>query len=186
MENNKFCVLVICGLCAIIAALYIRCMRLTEAIQTPVRDTVTVRDTVPFYYPKPRDSVVIRYDTIKTQPIPPCEGGGLDSTSILQVLPHREDSGGSLAGMGSGSVIIPITSHTYEGDGWRTHVSGFSPRLDSLLLFPERQTITIRDPPTTGGASSRWTLGVQAGYGITPRGMQPYLGVGLTWHFKLF
>lgn len=185
MRDDRPIFAVFCVLIFIIGYLYTECLRYKEAAgQPPVRDTVTVRDTVPFYNPKPRDSVVIRYDTIKTHPLPPPSmEGGVDSLAFIK----SSIEGGFRRVLGSDSaVILPITSHTYEGDGWRAHVSGFSPRLDSLLIFPERQTITIRDPPATGGASSRWTLGVQAGYGITPRGMQPYLGVGLTWHFKLF
>ena len=181
MRDDRPFFTVCCVLILIIGYLYTECLRYKKAaLLPPVRDTVTVRDTVPFYYPKPRDSVVIRYDTIKTGgPHPDLpQGEGVDSMQD-HPLPSLVE------GQGGGSVILPITSNTYEGDGWRAHVSGFRPRLDSLLIFPERQTITIRDPPTTGGASrQRWTLGVQAGYGITPRGMQPYLGVGLTWHFK--
>lgn len=167
MRDDRPFFTVCCVLIIIIGCLYTECLRYKKAAQSPpVRDTVTVRDTVPFYYPKPRDSVVIRY---VTETLPVAHGDTTD-TARLDSLP----------------VILPITSNTYEGDGWRAHVSGFRPRLDSLLIFPERQTITIRDPPTTGGASrQRWTLGVQAGYGITPHGMQPYLGVGLTWHFKI-
>lgn len=167
MRDDRGILAIFCVLIGFLGFLYTECLRYKKATERPpVRDTVTVFDTVPFYYPKPRDSVVTRYVT--------------DTLTVIQS--DTTDT----ARLDSLPVIIPITSNTYEGDGWRAHVSGFRPQLDSLVLFPERQTITIRDPPATDKASNRWTLSVQAGYGITPRGMQPYLGVGLSWRFKLF
>ena len=160
MKNSQFILM----LSVVILCSLHRCGIGTSRTQPPVRDTVTVFDTVPVYFPKPRDSVVIRY--------------------VTETLPVVQDGTADTAGVDSLPVTIPITSNTYEGDGWRAHVSGFRPRLDSLVLFPERQTVTIRDPPPASKASDRWTLGVQAGYGITPRGMQPYIGVGLTWRFR--
>ena len=37
---------------------------------------------------------------------------------------------------------------------------------------------------TTKQKSSRWNVGIQGGVGITPKGVQPYIGVGVS--YRLF
>ena len=29
-----------------------------------------------------------------------------------------------------------------------------------------------------------WTIGLQAGIGLTPKGVQPYIGVGVSYNFR--
>lgn len=77
----------------------------------------------------------------------------------------------------SAEVAIPITQAVYSGEDYRAYVSGFRPALDSLVytrtcysLMPSHQT-----------APSRWSIGLQAGYGITPRGFQPFIGIGVSF-----
>lgn len=73
-------------------------------------------------------------------------------------------------------VEIPITQKVYDGEGYRAYVSGFNQNLDSLLLFKEVERVTIRSPTK----SPRFSVGLQAGYGMTPKGFQPYFGVGIS------
>ena len=153
---------VLCGLCS-------RRERTDDRL-SPVRDTVTVFDTVTV----PRDSLVQR-DTLIV-------------SSLAVTLPVADGTRPDSVCPDSAKVTLPITSHTYGGNGWRAVVSGFRPRLDSLVLFTERQTVTVSRPALSGGNAvrRRWwqpSVGVQAGVGLTPRGVQPYVGVGATWEF---
>lgn len=73
-------------------------------------------------------------------------------------------------------VEIPIEQAVYEDEQYRAYVRGYRPTLDSLILMQKTTTISLpskRRQPVVG-------IGVQAGYGITPRGFQPYLGIGLS------
>ena len=142
-------------------------------------DTLTVIDTIPYYKPVPRDSVVIRYITETLPAVSPHEdrptGQGQnseqsDSTEVT--VPSVPDD--------SVKVQIPITQKRYETDRYRAYVSGYRPSLDSLFIFPERQVVRIREK------QRRWHVGVQAGYGVTPKGFQPYLGVGVSYDFLSF
>lgn len=70
-------------------------------------------------------------------------------------------------------VELPRQQAEYSGDGYRAWVSGYRPRLDSLRLEREVAVTTRR--------RSRWSVGVHAGMGMTPRGLQPYIGVGVSY-----
>lgn len=72
------------------------------------------------------------------------------------------------------TVEVPVTTTEYAGEGYRAYVSGWQPRLDSLVLL--QPVATVRVPQ----AGRRWAIGLQTGIGITPSGIQPYIGIGMT------
>lgn len=76
-------------------------------------------------------------------------------------------------------VTVPIEQRIYEGERWRAVISGWRPSLDSLMIDRQEITRTIRSP------APRWSVGIQAGYGLTPRGFQPYIGAGVTMTIRL-
>lgn len=116
---------------------------------------VTVVDSVKKSFPVPVDSVVVRY-IAKSLPI--------DSAT-------KHDRSDSV------KVQIPISQKVYEDTLYRAYVSGYEPNLDSITIKQKTTYIThtIRDK------ESRFRIGLQAGYGLTPKGMQPYVGVGLSY-----
>lgn len=116
---------------------------------------VTVVDSVKKSFLVPVDSFVVRYIT-KSLPI--------DSATKQ----HRNDSV---------KVRIPISQKVYEDTLYRAYISGYEPNLDSITIKQKTTYIThtIRDK------ESRFRIGLQAGYGLTPKGMQPYVGVGLSY-----
>ena len=67
----------------------------------------------------------------------------------------------------------------YSDSTYTAYVSGFDAKLDSIKVFSQLVTVTKKEPPPA------FTFGVQAGYGITPAGMQPYLGLGVQYNFSL-
>ena len=77
------------------------------------------------------------------------------------------------------TVTLPITQKVYSDSTYTAYVSGFDAKLDSIKVFSQMVTVTKREPPPA------FTFGVQAGYGITPAGMQPYLGLGVQYNFSL-
>ncbi len=138
--------------------------------EPPRMDTLVYVDTVRYYMPVARDSVVVRYATARLPRVSP-------------PLP-RTDSlirGDSLIASVADSVDVelPITQVHYADSAYRAWVSGFMPRLDSIEVYPRREVITavVKEPP------KRWHIGVQAGIGIAPPGVQPYIGIGVTYSF---
>lgn len=118
---------------------------------------VTVIDSVKKSFPMPIDSFVVRY--------------------IAKSLPIARDSATKQLGNDSVKVQISISQKIYEDTLYRAYISGYEPNLDSITIKQRTTYITrtIRDK------ESRFRIGLQAGYGLTPKGMQPYVGVGLSY-----
>lgn len=72
----------------------------------------------------------------------------------------------------------------YSSEHFRAQVSGFSPSLDWIDIFPETKTITnttiLKEKP------KRWGIGIQAGYGISTNGLSPYIGIGISYDLVRF
>lgn len=121
-----------------------------------VRDTIT--DTITYFLPLPKDSIVLRY---VTERLP------ISHDTLVQVIHDSVE------------VVIPITQKMYSDSTYTAYVSGYKPRLDSISVYPLHEIVTI-----TKTRWKRWGVGVQAGCGITTQGVGPYVGIGL--HYNLF
>lgn len=140
-------------------------------------DTLTVYDTIPYYKPVPRDSVVLRFITEKLPASEP---------KTSETVPNLQDSVQNFSKTvpeDSVTVQIPITQKRYETDTYRAYVSGYRPTLDSLFITQPRQVVQIKQKP------KRWSVGIQAGYGVTltqtPQ-FAPYIGIGVSYNLFSF
>ena len=89
--------------------------------------TEVTNDTIPVLImaPIPKDSVVLRYETVKVpvfDTIRPLNADTLITDSI--------------------TVEIPITQKVYEDSVYQAWVSGYKPSLDSIKVFQSVTTIT--------------------------------------------
>lgn len=98
-------------------------------------DTTTVFDTIPYYKPIPKDSIVYKY--------------------IAQILPVHDTA----LVRDSVLVDVPIERKTYAEDStFYAVVSGFRPSLDTLLVY--QKTVTIEKVRNiTSYEAFRWSLG---------------------------
>lgn len=80
----------------------------------------------------------------------------------------------------SAEVKIPITRNVYRDSLYRAVVSGYMASLDTLEIYSRREVVTVRQPPR------RWHIGVSAGFGMTPRGVQPVIAATLTYSLYSF
>lgn len=133
--------------------------------ETIVRvDTITRTDTVISRAPVARGSTLVRHVLVRA-PVTRADTTAGDHTAT------REDSA---------EVALPITQRCYTDDSTYTAwVSGYQPRLDSIHTY--RHTTTITREIVRPAPRSRWVFGAQAGYGLTPRGLQPYIGLGISF-----
>lgn len=79
-------------------------------------------------------------------------------------------------------VEVPIEQKVYSDSNYTAWVSGYRPRLDSISITHTEVSFHNKLVNNKNG-SKRLYLGIQVGYGITPRGMQPYLGLGVSYKF---
>ncbi|KAA4671576.1 hypothetical protein F3B42_14125 [Bacteroides ovatus] len=134
--------------------------RQQELSTLPRLDTTEYVETIPIYYPVPRDSVVIRYKYAKL-PVKK------DTCKVKQDTCTPD----------SAEVVIPITQKIYEDSLYRAWVSGYNAKLDSIVVYS--RTREIRIPVFIPAKRKRWGLGLQAGYGY-PNGL--YVGVGVSYN----
>lgn len=125
-------------------------------------------DTIPYFHPVAKDSVVVRYE-VATLPI--TQRDTIINNVLATLATEPQDSA---------RVIIPITQTTYADSTYTAYVSGYRARLDSIFVYPRHEIVAIKKPP------NRWSIGIQAGYGYTPKGFQPYIGVGISWRILEF
>lgn len=127
-------------------------------------DTIVRIDTVRVIQPVVRDSLVVRYVRVRVPVV-------RDSLRIDSVLARD-----------TALVELPITQMRYTDSTYTAWVSGYSPSLDSIYVYPKREiiTTTIRPKPR------RWGVGVHGGVGITPKGVQPYIGIGVSYNILSF
>lgn len=143
-----------------------------------VVDSTISETTIPDMAPAIRDSVVVRYQYEIVPVSPPSES--IDIASPV-ILPPPE----TLAVVECGDtaeVIIPITQKVYETEDYRAYISGYRASMDSIFIRQQTTTIRIREPTKP----KRFSIGLQVGYGMTPKGFQPYAGIGVSvnlWSF---
>lgn len=81
-------------------------------------------------------------------------------------------------------IKLPKESREYSGKDYRAVVSGYQPSLDLIQVFPETTTVT-RTISAPSRKSPRWSVGIQAGYGVTLRDRHiapaPYIGIGISY-----
>lgn len=138
-----------------LATLICRCHHSTDSEQ-PIRDTIV--DTIKVIKPIAVDSVITRYKVVNVERVK-------DTTIVNEVSEVVFDTI---------RVRLPIESKHYEGESYEAWVSGYEPSLDSISIY--NHTILPKQ--------KRWSIGVQGGVGITPKGVQPYVGIGVAYKLK--
>lgn len=157
------------GFCRLIVGARRRAESTVHAVR---RDTVILRDTLRVSRPVPVREEVVRYVTVRVT---------ADSSNVAKIgkdsiaapttaADHFPDT--------AQTVMLPITQQVYRDTAYTAWVSGYRPRLDSIEVYP--RTLIVRTASQSACKPRRWSFGIQAGYGYTPRGLQPYVGLGLT------
>lgn len=143
------------------------CHHTPEVMET--KDTTEIsRDTIPVFIdtPIPRDSTVLRYETI-TVPV---------NDTVYAIVADT-------LGIDHIAVEIPITQKMYQDSTYQAWVSGYDPALDSIRIFQPVTTITRTITNTEVRYKTKhWGLGIQAGMGVTPTKIEPYIGIGVSYN----
>lgn len=154
-----FCIACIYGL--------VRCVPSEKGEQAVDTIHEVVWDTIPYYYPVPKDSIVINYITEK---LPIAIGDSAYSNDST----YRD----------SIEVVLPITQKHYEDSTFSAWVSGYQPNLDSIKVY-QRKEIQIITIHTT--ERKRWNFGVSGGFGVVYDGQGwhcgPGVNIGVTYSF---
>lgn len=149
---------------ALLAVFYVGRLS-TRSDNAKVRDTITIYDTMRYIAPQVTARSNARFEVHqlpRVRVLPPLAVTNIrDTVTIVDTV----------------QVYVPIERVEYSTDQYYAIVEGYQAKLVQLDIYTAtkvvRETVTKR---------KHWgvSVGAQAGYGITPKGMQPYAGVGVT------
>ena len=153
------------------------------------RDTVYKYDTIIKWKPQPTSSKKVGAQRVKAVAVKPKPQL---SNTLSNTLPNcsseieRRDSivkSPEQEQTDSAEVELPITERTYLDEEYKAVVEGYNPILKSIEVYPRTAYITTTE---TIKERKRWgvSIGIQGGYGITPKGYQPYAGVGVSFGYN--
>lgn len=144
---------------------------------------VTIFDTIPFREPAPKRSTFIGTITDKLPTAPKPTAAAREDTDSIPAVNAPSETADSV------NVAVPITQTVYEDSLYTAYVSGYNPKLDSVILYPRREITTITNKYTSP-KPKRWSVGIQVGYGVTLKGntpqMAPYIGIGVSYSIFSF
>lgn len=183
MKVKHFLLLALTGIALILAGAFIGRVNRPPGEAVVTETTETRVDTVTDEAPAPHSEIamgtyrctvpVYRFIGGAGGMARPCAAIDCDSAVAL-----AEDKAVPMVGRDSAIVQLPMIQRYYGDSTYEAWVSGpVNPRLDSIRVFARTTTVTRREwkPP------KRWHVGVTAGYGYGPKGLQPYVGVGITY-----
>lgn len=133
-------------------------MMLTRSCQNPVkepevkieRDTTLIVQIDTQYFPKPVPYKVEVHDTIY-----------LDK-------PYN------------GHVFMHETKWFSDNESYDMQVSGINVELDWIKTYPKTVTQYVNTKEYVYTPPKKWSISIQGGVGITPKGLQPYIGFGVS------
>lgn len=166
-----------------------RCFRGGEGWEC---DTVRVTDTVRQVLPVAAESVAVRYVAVR---LPIVRGtDGAVRTDGLAARDMAPDTAAATAVQArcadSVEVEVPVSTKHYAGRGYEAWVSGYSARLDSIVVFGERETVRVTDCGaglrTVSGGRGRWHIGLTCGAGLGSGGAGVFVGVGVSYSIVSF
>jgi len=171
MSEKKFkghVIAVIIGIILGLIAAYFLRGKPTESVRIE-RDTVVQYDTIPSLLPKPKDSVLVKWATIKVpfERIVYVNHPPNDSVRIDTILAE-----------------LPVTQKHYQEENFQAWVSGVMPNLDSIEVYQKTQLVTETITITQHGRQKHWGLGVAGGcnYLINDKKVDPYAGLKLNYN----
>ena len=158
MERIKYILLgVIAGLVIYFINGWVSCHRTADKKDITITDTLVLPDTIVKFQPKPYKVTIIDTIYLPQQPQQP----QTPQQPQIDTLIRKE-------------VI-------YKDSTYTAVVGGIEPYLKSIEIYPK--TIYVNNNTTTTiKVRSRFGLGVQAGYGYSRNGLQPYVGVGVQYN----
>lgn len=142
--------------------------RATMSVGENKRDTVVLREFVRDIMPMPTSSSQIRTELALLPRVMLPVDTSLPIVDTIKVVD-------------SVLVEVPISRTEYSSDNYHIIAEGYRTKLLQVDVFPETKIITEQ---VTKRKSWGMSLGVQAGYGITPVGSQPYVGVGISFGYN--
>jgi hypothetical protein len=70
----------------------------------------------------------------------------------------------------------------YKGKDYYAKISGINAFLEDIRVYPKTTTKYVYQVEKVTEKPKKWGIGISAGYCVTTQGLQPYVGVGLSYN----
>lgn len=67
----------------------------------------------------------------------------------------------------------------YKDSTYYARISGINAYLEEIRVYPKAITQYVNTKEYIYVPPKKWSIGIQGGVGITPKGLQPYIGFGV-------
>jgi hypothetical protein len=67
----------------------------------------------------------------------------------------------------------------YKDSTYYARISGINAYLEEIRVYPKTITQYVNTKEYIYVPPKKWSVGIQGGVGITPKGLQPYIGFGV-------
>lgn len=68
----------------------------------------------------------------------------------------------------------------YKDSTYYARISGINAYLEEIRVYPKTITQYVNTKEYIYVPPKKWSIGIQGGVGITPKGLQPYIGFGVS------
>lgn len=106
----------------------------------------------------------------------------VDTQYIIRPLPYIVWIDSSDTVHASDTCWHPREYKEYRDSGYYVKISGVDPRLEEMRFYPRTVTQYIYRDRTITEKKKRFGIGISVGYGITSKGMAPYLGISVNYN----
>ena len=185
MKRSDIAALILTALCAIFIVFYAISVAKNRTVpeqKVEIATTVEV-DTMRSMQPEAVRSAVVAHKVVKL----PLHKKSLNASPLTADVDSSANESAYIdsliTNVDSLEVIIPIERKVYQDSNYRAVVSGYDVSLDTIEVYARHEITTIRHTVTR---NRRWGIGVTVGYGYTPKGFQPYAGIGITCNLFSF
>lgn len=84
-----------------------------------------------------------------------------------------------------GDILVQEVK-TYKDSSYTATISGINAYLEHIEVYPKTVTKYITTTEFVREKPKKWGIGIQAGYGVGRNGLQPYVGVGVSYNLIRF
>lgn len=74
----------------------------------------------------------------------------------------------------------------YQDSTYYARISGINAYLEEIRIYPRTEYRYITTTEKVCEKPKKWGIGVQTGYGIGRNGLQPYIGIGVSYNIVTF
>lgn len=111
----------------------------------------------------------------------------VDTFTIIKPVPYRVEVRDTIRLTDTiyiGGQMLFQEVKEYKDSSYYARVSGINAFLEEIRVYPKCSTVYINTTEKVYLKPKEWDIALQGGIGITPKGVQPYLGFGVTRRLK--